>query len=175
MKAHLGIVAAIAMSIPLGPSVLAQAPSPRRIGAVAKWRGGQTETKTETTNYVRPADKGFAHETKIRLQQSKDDALVTSITQRSDRKLTLVSRFDPGGQLHDAVVTIDDGEQNQKQVATVTVSDGKARVARDGKPAVVLEGPRGVIVTSTPDWTDAFLIVRRYDPRGSKEQSFEGL
>jgi hypothetical protein len=61
------------------------------------------------------------------------------------------------------------------QSAAVTVRDQTARVVREGNETNELPCPGGVIVTSAPDWTDAFMAVRRYDPRGSKAQNFPGL
>jgi hypothetical protein len=38
-----------------------------------------------------------------------------------------------------------------------------------------LDCPRGVLVTSAPDWTDAFLMARRYDRERGGKQEFAGL
>jgi hypothetical protein len=38
-----------------------------------------------------------------------------------------------------------------------------------------LDIPKGVLVTSAPDWTDTFLLCRRYDRKKAGKQSFTGL
>jgi hypothetical protein len=71
------------------------------------------------------------------------------------------------------VVTIQEGKFAQS--AAVRVRNGSARVIREGQQTNELNCPRGVIVTSAPDWTDSFLAVQRYDPQGDMTQEFAGL
>jgi hypothetical protein len=123
--------------------------------------------------FLRPAGSEFKKETEIQLRRSTDSLVVTSVTQRGQEKLTVTSRFDSKDVLCSAEVTIQRGQHRQS--ASVTVTDGTARVLRDGKEAVELACPRGVIVTSAPDWTDSFMAVQRYDPNGEKTQRFPGL
>src|SRR5262249_56377066 len=52
---------------------------------------------------------------------------------------------------------------------------GRAAVRRRGKPPELFGVPAGVIVTSAPDWTDIFLLCRRYDRKAGGKQKFTGL
>jgi len=98
---------------------------------------------------------------------------VTSRTRRGERTLTLKSRFDNRGRLLSAQVTLATGKQ--AQTARVVVEDNRARVTRTDLPERTLDCPPGVIVTSAPDWTDAFLAVRRFKRDGPARQAFAGL
>ena len=55
------------------------------------------------------------------------------------------------------------------------MADGKATVERPGQKAQEFEVSPGVIVTSAPDWTDTFVLCRRYDRAKGGKQSFPGL
>ena len=132
----------------------------------------RSETR-KVFQFLRPSGSEFKKETEIHLRRSVDSFVVTSVTERGQQKLTVTSRFDSKDLLRSAEVTIQQGKHRQS--ASVTVSDGTARVLRDGKEVDELVCPRGVIVTSAPDWTDSFMAVRRYDPNGKKTQAFPGL
>jgi hypothetical protein len=123
--------------------------------------------------YVKAAGETFQLETEIRLQDDADGSSVTSETHRGRLTLAITARYDREHRLRDAQVTVDHG--GQKSAARVTVDNGHARVHRDGQSPAEFDCPAGVIVTSAPDWTDAFLAVRRYDPGGTKTQQFQGL
>src|SRR5262249_6292901 len=58
---------------------------------------------------------------------------------------------------------------------SVTVAAGKATIRRDAQPAQEVDVASDAIVTSAPDWTDAFLLCRRYDRKAGGKQSFPGL
>jgi hypothetical protein len=57
----------------------------------------------------------------------------------------------------------------------VSTAEGEARIRRDGAPEQRFPAPRGVIVTSAPDWTDTWRICRLYDRKAGGRQSFPGL
>jgi hypothetical protein len=131
------------------------------------------EAKEDVLKYVRPAKAGFADETEVRVRKEEDGYVITSITQRPNTKLTLTSRFDAKDRLVEAKVVVDDGKTSTS--ATAKVTGGSVRVERDKGDARSFDCPAGVIVTSAPDWTDAILAVRRYDPKGKATQEFPGL
>jgi hypothetical protein len=58
---------------------------------------------------------------------------------------------------------------------TVQVKGGKARVVRQGQKPAEFDVPRGTIVTSAPDWSDVFLLCRRYDRGRKGKQEYPGL
>ena len=134
---------------------------------------GTDEHKSETIRFRRVSGSEFVKESEIHLMLTKQGFVVTSITQSGEQTLTVNSRFDSNDTLVSAKVTLRRGER--KQSASVSVTDRTARVLRDGHKTKELACPVGVIVTSAPDWTDSFLAVRRYDPKGSTTQTFPGL
>ena len=87
--------------------------------------------------------------------------------------LTLVSKYDADGRLREANVRL--ATKTAASAASVTVADGKATIERTGRAPAAFDCPPGIIVTSAPDWTDAVVAVRRYDPAGKPTQEFPGL
>jgi hypothetical protein len=123
--------------------------------------------------YVRPSGDSFSPESELRRQERDDGYEIISTTHRPGVKLTLTSRYGAGGDLREANVTVENGKQSQSATATVTGQRVEVRRAK-GEPRT-LDCPAGVIVTSAPDWTDAVLAVRRFDPKGKDTQEFPGL
>jgi hypothetical protein len=98
---------------------------------------------------------------------------IVSQTDRGKVRMQVTSRYDAQDRLLAAEATLEEGEK--KSTATVSVEGGKARVLRPGQPAMDFEVPAGVIVTSAPDWTDTFMLARRYDRQKGGKQEFAGL
>ena len=113
-------------------------------------------------------------ESDIQLQPTDEGSTLSSTTYRGKMNLKLVSRFDADQRLLGARVTVSTGDRSQS--AVVEVDDGKARVSRDDGSVTVLDCPAGVIVTSAPDWTDAFMLMNRYDARrGGPQAACDGV
>lgn len=129
--------------------------------------------QTELARFLRPSGAEWEFESEIQLQQTKDGLVITSVTGREKSKLELVARFDSAKRLLRATVTSARGDETQS--GSVVVTDGKARVTRHEGQDTELDCPPNVIVTSAPDWTDAFLMVRRYDRARTGKQEFAGL
>lgn len=136
-------------------------------------RGADKHESSKTFRFLKVSGSEFVKETEIHLLRTQESFVVTSITQRGDQTLTVTSRFDSKNALTSASVTLRRGKRAQS--ASVRVTDRTARVLRDGNETNELACPGGVIVTSAPDWTDAFMAVRRYDLKGSTTQKFSGL
>jgi hypothetical protein len=139
------------------------------------WHPGisAVDEQAETARFLRPSGSDWASETEIELRETKDGLVIGSVTGGEMSKLKLVARFDSENRLVEATVTIERGDE--KQTARVTVTDGKASVTRHNGEDTELDCPRGVLVTSAPDWTDAFLMARRYDRALGGKQEFPGL
>lgn len=129
--------------------------------------------QTETARFLRPSGAEWVFESEIQLRQTKNGMVVKSVTGRDKSKLELVARFDRATRLLEAEVTTQRGDE--KQSASVAVTEGKARVTRHDGNVKELDCPGGVIVTSAPDWTDAFVMLRRYDRTRGDKQEFPGL
>lgn len=138
---------------------------------ISTWAAADESAKT--LRYLRPAGSEFRLETEITLRRSGESVSIASVTHRGKRKLSLTSRFSAGGRLQSANVSI--VSDNGRQSAQVHADGAKATVKRHDGRVDGLDCPAGIIVTSAPDWTDAFMLVRRYDRKQGGVQKFEGL
>lgn len=129
----------------------------------------------EKLHYVRPTpgNKGYQGECTFTIEKAKAGWTIRSVTGRAGAGMTVQARYDSDDRLLEASATFAKGDD--KSTATVTVSGGRAKVQRAGKPAEEFPVPPGLIVTSAPDWTDTFLLCRRYDRKKGGKQSFTGL
>lgn len=134
--------------------------------------GGATTT-TETARYLRPAGTTYATECEFTLKRDKAGWSIESVTRRGATTMIVSARFDAKDVLISAAATL--AGTNAKQSAQVRMNGGKAAVRREGKPALNFDVAAGVIVTSAPDWTDTFLLCRRYDRARGGRQEFAGL
>lgn len=114
----------------------------------------------ERVRYLRP---NGALECAFEMGEENDIRSVTG-------PLTVEARYGPDGALLDARASLASGA-----AARVGVVDGRAKVERPGQPPAEFDVPKDVIVTSAPDWTDAFLICRRWRRDGPVLQEFPGL
>jgi hypothetical protein len=132
----------------------------------------EEKAKEEKWHYLRPGPDRFVTECRFTLQQ-KDGWTITSVTERGTTPLTLTTRYDREDRLQgaEASQTIKD----RKTTVRVAVDGGKVKVQRDGQDAQEFEAPEGVVVTSAPDWTDTFLLCRRYDRKRGGKQEFAAL
>src|SRR5262245_49610284 len=131
------------------------------------------KTAPEKVRYLRPTSSGTATECTFTVQRGPDGWSIRSVTERGKGRLVLTAHYDRKDGLTAAEVAWIMGEKEKK--AKVVVAKGKARVRREGKEAQEFDLPPGVIVTSAPDWTDTFLLCRRYDRHKAGKQSFPGL
>ena len=143
------------------------------IASVAVTGDPADDDAIEKSRYVRPSAKAFLFECEVTVKKFKSGSTVESVTERGKLKLTVASRYDERDHLTAADAILEN--DGKKMTATVTTTDRKARVQREGKDAQEFEVRSGVIVTSAPDWTDAILMCRRYDVKAGGKQSFPGL
>ncbi len=131
------------------------------------------EKKSEKVEYLRPAGKEFVRECIFTIRRGDAGWNIESVTGRGDTRLTVIATYDQQEQLTAAQATLTKGDQKSNVI--VEINSGKAKVKREGQDAQEFEVPKGVIVTSAPDWTDTFLLCRRYDRKAQGKQSFPGL
>lgn len=122
--------------------------------------------------YFRVLGDKTATECTFTRQQTDKGSSITSITERGTTTMTVAARYDKEDRLTGAEATLSkDGHEN---TVRVTVAGDKAKVIH-GQETQEFEVPAGVIVTSAPDWTDTFLLCRRYNLRKGGKQEFAGL
>jgi hypothetical protein len=119
------------------------------------------DPSAETVCYLRAAGEKFATECKFQITRQQSGWTITGRTDRGNVKMEVETRYDENDQPISArvVLTTDD----TSKTARVVVKDRKATVEREGKALELFDAPKGTIVTSAPDWTDVFLLCRRYD------------
>jgi hypothetical protein len=140
------------------------------MGALLYWGDG---AESRPATFVRRAAHGVVKECVISIRAKPTGWTVTSETYRGEAQLSLTSRYDDQDRLTGAAVTLTRGSE---QASAVVEMDGaKARVVRSGQPPQEFELPPGVIVTSAPDWTDIWMLCRRYDRAAGGQQSLTGL
>src|SRR5262249_138759 len=127
----------------------------------------------ESYRYVHPFKDPPVTECTFTFQRWNDGWFVGSRTERGTTHLNLSARYDAQDRLTGADVSLSVGDS--RKAVRVTVKDGKAQVQREGQTAQEFAVPPGVVVTSAPDWTDTWLMCRRYDRAKGGKQSFTGL
>jgi hypothetical protein len=71
-------------------------------------------------------------------------------------------------------LTLKNGDKESLAIAAC-LQEGKARVQLPEQPLKMVDVPRGVIVTSAPDWTDVLMLCARYDQAAGGKQTFPAL
>jgi len=127
----------------------------------------------EVTRYVRVSPSGKAAEAAFTVRRGESGWAIESVTTRGRTTLTVTSRYDAADRLLEASAVLVAGED--RKAARVSVAEGRATVAREGLEPQAFDAPAGLIVTSAPDWTDTFLLSRRYDRGKGGRQEFQGL
>jgi hypothetical protein len=131
------------------------------------------EAIVDRARYLRPSGKEFVLECEFTLRKTKSGTSIESVTGRGKNRMTVSSQYDERDRLTAAEATLVRNDQRTR--VTVVAADGKATVQRPDQKPQEFEVPASVIVTSAPDWTDTFLLCRRYDQKKGGKQSFPGL
>jgi hypothetical protein len=127
----------------------------------------------ETYRYVRAAGDLFVTECIFSIKQEKAGWSIVSKTDRGKVKMEVEARYDETDRLIVARASLNTDGKNT--IAAVEVKDGKAIVKREGEKPIEFDAPNGTVVTSAPDWTDVFLVCRRYDREKKGKQEFPAL
>ncbi len=125
-----------------------------------------------TLRYLRPADDKFVLESEVTTTRDDKGTTYVSRTERGREKTTLTVRHDKAGKLTSAEVVVEAAAV--KKNATAAVQDAAARVQRGGT-VDFLKLTGDPVVTTAPDWSDVFQLVRRYDAAKGGKQEFPGL
>lgn len=125
-----------------------------------------------THKYVRPQGDGYTLESEVTSTPRGGRPYVSSRTVRGNLTLHLVIGTGRPGLPTQATITLQQGEKMEK--ATAVLADGVAKITRPSGVEEVKVGPNPII-TSAPDWTDIFVLCRRYDDAKGGKQEFPGL
>jgi hypothetical protein len=127
---------------------------------------------TVTLRYVRPSKGKFVLESLVKEVTTTEGVTYVSLTDRGSEKMTLTVRFDGKRRVIDAEAVRETDKGKQK--ASVVFKQNEAILTRQGKTERLKATP-DVVVTTAPDWSDVFEVVRRYDQGKGGKQSFAGL
>jgi hypothetical protein len=131
------------------------------------------DDKPAPLRYLRPGEGQLVLESEITATRTPEGAAYVSRTDRGSEKMTLTLHFNKDGQ-----VTTAEAEQETakgKQSAQLKIDGRKGQLQRAGGITDVLDVAGNPIVTTAPDWSDIFLLVRRYDGKKAGKQVFPGL
>ncbi|MCI0682626.1 MAG: hypothetical protein L0Y71_11020 [Gemmataceae bacterium] len=124
--------------------------------------------------YLRPAGAGWTNECLFTISKKGAGWSIDSVTERGSLKLSLLTRYRPDDVLEASILTVRNGAKESMAIAAC-LKEGVARVQLPEKPLKMVDVPRGVIVTSAPDWTDVLLLCARYDQAAGGKQAFGAL
>ncbi|HZT81397.1 MAG TPA: hypothetical protein VFA26_14300 [Gemmataceae bacterium] len=122
--------------------------------------------------YVRPAGDKFVRECEVATTRTDAGSTVVSTTDRGKAKMTLTLRYDKDGRLTSAEAVLADSTGTHTALLTVK---GNAATLKRGGTSDFLKLPPAPVVTTAPDWSDVFQLVRRYDAKRAGKQEFDGV
>jgi hypothetical protein len=128
--------------------------------------------KPAPLRYLRPHKDGYVLESEVATTSSDDGTVVTSRSERPGETMTLTLHYDRAGKLTRAEAV----QGGTKKVVTLELGEkGTGTMKRGGLTDLLKDLPADPIVTTAPDWTDVFQLVRRYDAAKGGKQEFAGL
>lgn len=128
--------------------------------------------KPTTVRYLRPAEGKWVLESAITITPTRDGTTYVSLTDRGAEKMTLTLRFNKDNQVTAADLVHETAQG--KKTAALTLEGTKGQLKRDAGTDA-LDVAANPIVTTAPDWSDIFQLVRRYDAKKGGKQEFAGL
>ncbi|MCI0461940.1 MAG: hypothetical protein L0Z62_33730 [Gemmataceae bacterium] len=134
---------------------------------------GGAGPQAEETRYFRQAGEKLALESVVTVRRDGKATVLVSVTDRGAEKMTLSVRLDGEGRLLSAEAIQE--TKAGKKVATLTPRGKSALLKREGGLTEELPLAERPVVTTAPDWTDIFEVVRRYDRERGGKQEFPGL
>lgn len=134
---------------------------------------GAEDAPRETVRYLRPAADTFVTECEFHITRNEAGWTITSRTYRGPVQMEVETRYDAEDRptAARAVLTT----RGMTRSVTVQVNHGKATVQREGQQSAEFDAPKGTIITSAPDWSDVFLLCRRYDRQRQGRQEYPAL
>jgi hypothetical protein len=136
------------------------------------WAAAPPVDSTVTLRYIRPSKDRFVLESLVTEVTTRKGLTYTSLTDRVSEKMTLTIRFDDKQQVLDAEAVRE--ANKEKQTVSVVFKQKEATLTRKGKTERLMVTP-DVVVTTAPDWSDIFWVIRRYDQGKGGTQKFAGL
>jgi hypothetical protein len=125
-----------------------------------------------TLRYLKPQGGKYVLESEVTTRTTPAGSTYSSRTVRGDETLTLTIQRDKKDQIIRAEIT--DQKKDRLRTAQLELRGRVPQVKRGGITELI-KPPADPVVTTAPDWSDIFELVRRYDTRKGGKQEFAGL
>jgi hypothetical protein len=132
---------------------------------------GEAETP-KPVRYLKLEGDRFVLESEVTDSPSSSGSKYVSRTMRGPETMTLTIQRDKDGNVVGAEIVSLKGEV--RKTASVDLRAEPAKIKRGGVTDLV-KVPANPVVTTAPDWSDVFELVRRYDAKKGGKQEFPGL
>lgn len=129
---------------------------------------GDNPSESATLRYLRPSGDTLVLESEITATATS----YISLTDRGTQKMTLKLTLDKDKTITKAEAVLETKDSRQR--AILLLEGKKARLTR-GEKVEEFEITADPVVTTAPDWSDIFLLVRRYHADKAGKQEFAGL
>ncbi len=133
---------------------------------------GQAGPKPPPARYLKREGERFVLECEVTTTATPDGPAYVSRTVRGTETMTLTVQRDRAGRVVRADLVHKRGEQSR--AASLEVGGERAKIKRGGTTDFV-KLPDNPVVTTAPDWSDVFELVRRHDAKKAGKQEFPGL
>jgi hypothetical protein len=128
--------------------------------------------KQSPVRYLRPEGDRYTLESEVTTKTTPTGSTWVSKTVRGTETMTLTIHRDKEGRLIRADIVHQKGKE--RKTASLERKGTKTEITRGGSTDL-FEGSDNPIVTTAPDWSDIFDLVRRYDRKKGGKQQFAGL
>jgi hypothetical protein len=127
---------------------------------------------TKGLRYLRLDGEQWVPESAVTSSLEPEGTVYVSVTTRASEKMTLTIAHDKKGRLLGAEALL--ATKQGKKRASLKI-DGKWGILKRGGVTEQFMLPADVVVTTAPDWSDIFQVLRRYDRARGGKQEFPGF
>jgi hypothetical protein len=124
-------------------------------------------------HYLRLSGDQWVLECTVSRKSDRKGSVYVSVTDRGAEKMTLTVRRDTTGRLLAAEVQQQTAQGKKK--ASLTVREKWLLLKREGGITEQFMLAPNPVVTTAPDWSDIFELLRRYDRNRAGKQEFPGF
>jgi hypothetical protein len=131
------------------------------------------DEKSSTLRYLRPAGDKYVLESEVATTTNGTGSTLVSRTVRGPETMTLTLHFDKDGRVVQAEALLD--ANRMKKTAVLAFREKGPTTLKRGGITDYLKASPDVVVSTEPDWSDVFQLVRRYDAKKGGKQEFAGF
>lgn len=128
--------------------------------------------KPKPVRYLKPGGDRFVLESQVTITATPTGSTYVSRTVRGPETMTLTVHRDKDGKVFAAEIVQQKGEV--RKTASADLRTEPAKLKR-GSVTDLVRVSANPVVTTAPDWSDIFELVRRYDAKKGGKQEFPGL